>query len=162
SIVPSIAIGRRASLSCRSDGTRIGSLSNTKRSGAPTMRSTIERSSNAPLELTIIQPNPASQQRSCNVARNRSLSPPSFAATKRWIPSEPDTAAPVSARDSPALVEYRDTRAVSFRVGNNVIRAPKNPPCCLSRVVTVVGMPLLSTLLKQQGGFLGALMTLLP
>src|SRR5262249_32131480 len=47
-------------------------------------------------------------------------------------------------------------------VGNNVIRAPKNPPCCLSRVATV-GMPTtVATLLKQQGGFLGALMTLLP
>ena len=81
SATPSTAIGRRLALSCCSGGTRTGPPSNTRRSGPPTIRSTMERSSRAPLELTIIQPNPASQQRSCSARRKRSLSAPSFAAT---------------------------------------------------------------------------------
>ena len=54
-----------------------GAPSNTRRSGAPTMRSTIERSSNCPPAPTMNQPSPASQQRSCRVFRNRPMSLPS-------------------------------------------------------------------------------------
>ena len=42
--------------------------------------------------LTIIQPSPASQQRSCSALRNRSLSAPSFTSTKTWSPSDPGRA----------------------------------------------------------------------
>ena len=52
-----------ALLSCFSGGIRTGPPSNTSRSAPPTVRSTIERSSKAPLALTSIHPNPASQQR---------------------------------------------------------------------------------------------------
>ena len=41
------------------------------------MRSTIDRSSNCPPAPTIIQPRPASQQRSCRAFRKRSTSAPS-------------------------------------------------------------------------------------
>jgi hypothetical protein len=45
---PSVTFGRRASTLCARGSTRTGAPSNTRRSGAPTMRSTIDRSSTWP------------------------------------------------------------------------------------------------------------------
>ena len=60
-------------------GSRTGAPSNTRRSGAYTMRSTIERSSSWPPAPTMSQPKPANQHRSCRVRRKRSTSAPSCA-----------------------------------------------------------------------------------
>ena len=129
-VSPSAATGRRLSRSCASGGTRIGPPSNTSRSGAPTMRSTMDRSSNWPPVPIMHQPNPASQQRSCRALRKRTASVPSCTKRKTCRPLEPGSFSSVSDRNSPALVECRVTRATLVELGQH--REQRRPEAAMA------------------------------
>ena len=141
---PSNTRGCLATVSCATGGTRTGGPSNTRRSGAATIRSTMLRSSSCPALPTIIQPSPARNRRPCSVRKNRSASAPSRISRYSCNPFEAGSLSPVSVRYNPALVEARTRRCVACSSGNTEATAASKPPRDLIRSLTSAGMPFVS------------------